>query len=46
MLLLNYAVCGSKKTRFIKEKEASDFLTGLWGVKSSSERIPVLGYII
>ena len=32
--LLNCAICGSKKSRFMKEHEASSFLIGLLVVKS------------
>ena len=38
MVLSNCAVCGSKKSRFTKEKEASGILGNLLGTK-----IPVLG---
>ena len=47
----NYAfikLCGSeqKKSRFMKEKEAGRFLTGLLGIKSTFKRISILGNII
>ena len=37
---------GSKKLRFIKEQETSDFLTDLLGIKSPFGRIPIVGSII
>ena len=33
MLLLNFAVCDSKKTRFIKEQKAIELLSSL-GIKT------------
>ena len=39
-------VCGCRKLRFIKEKEASGLLSGLLGLKSSFKRIPILVNII
>ena len=39
-------VCAGKKSGFIKEQEARDFLTGLFGIKSLFEGRPVLGSII
>ena len=46
MLSSSWVVCGSKTSRFIKEQEASGFLTGLLWVKSPFEGIPILGIII
>ena len=37
---------GSTKLRFIKEQEASDFLTDLLGIKSPFGGIPIVGNII
>ena len=36
------AVCGSKKSRFIKEKEVSDLLSRI-GIKTPLRKIPCLG---
>ena len=44
--LSNCAVCSSKKSRFIKELEASGFLTALLGAKSTLGGILVFGNII
>ena len=46
LLSSNYAVCGSKKSRFIKEQEASGFSTGLLWAKLPFEGILVFGNII
>ena len=46
MLLWKCAVSDNKKLRFIKEQEASGFLTGLLGVKSPFEGTPKLRNII
>ena len=40
MLLSKCAVCDSKKTKFIKEKEASGLLSSL-GIKASLSKIPL-----
>ena len=45
MLLSKCAVCDSKKSKFIKEPEAS----GLWsslGMKTSLSRIPLVGPLL
>ena len=42
ILLPKCAVCGSKKSRVIKEKEASDLLSRL-GIKTPLSKIPCLG---
>ena len=42
MLSLNGAACNSKKSRFIKEQEASDVLSSL-GVKAPSSQVPIIG---
>ena len=41
MLLSKCAICDSKKTRFIKEQEASEFLTCL-GIKTILTKIPLI----
>ena len=44
-LLLKCAVCGSKKTKFLKEQEANVSLSSL-GLKTPLNRIPLLGDIL
>ena len=44
MLLSKYVVCGSKKSRFIKEQEAKGLLSSL-GIKTPLSNIPLLGKI-
>ena len=46
MLLSKRAVFDGKKSRFIKEQEASRLITNLLGVKSPFEEVPILGSII
>ena len=45
MLLSKYAVCGSKKSKFIKEQEASALSSSL-GIKTPLSRIPLVGPIL
>ena len=45
MLSSKCAICGSKKTRFMKGKEAKGLLSNL-GIKSRLSKIPVLGNIL
>ena len=45
MLLSKCAICGSKKSRFIKEQEASGVLSSL-GLKTPLDKIPLLGDIL
>ena len=45
MLLSKYAVCDSKKSKFIKEKEASGLLSSL-GIKTSLSKIPLLASLL
>ena len=45
MLLSKCAICGTKKSRFIKEQEASELLSSL-GIKAPLNKIPLLGYIL
>ena len=40
MFLLKWAVCGTKKSLFIKDQEASGLLSSL-GIKASLDRIPL-----
>ena len=44
MLSSNCAVCGDKKSRFIKEKEAKELLSNL-GIKTPLNKIPLLNYV-
>ena len=41
VLLSKYAVCGSKKTKFLKEQEAERLLSNL-GVRPPLRKIPLL----
>ena len=45
MILSNCAICGSKKSRFIKHQEAKGLLSKL-GIKTPLSIIPVLGDIL
>ena len=45
MILSKCAICGSKKSRFIKKQEAKGLLSKL-GIKSPLSKIPVLGDIL
>ena len=45
MLLSKCAICGSKKSRFIKEQEASGSLSSL-GLKTLLSKIPLLDDIL
>ena len=42
MLLLKWAVCDSKKSKFIKEQEASGLLSSL-GIKAHLSKVPLAG---
>ena len=42
ILLSNYAVCDSKKTRFIKKQEASGLFSNL-GLKAIFSKVPLSG---
>ena len=42
MLLSKFAVCDSKKSKFIKEQEASGLLRSL-GIKTFLSKIPLVG---
>ena len=39
------SVCGSKKSRFIKNQEAKGLLSNL-GVRTPLSKVPILGYIL
>ena len=45
MLLLTCAVCDSKKSKFIKQQEASGLLSSL-GIKTPLSKIPLLGPLL
>ena len=45
MLLSEYAICGSKKSRFIKKQEVSGILSSL-GLKTSSSKMPLSGDVL
>ena len=45
MLLLNCAVCSSKKSGFIKEQETSGLLCNL-GIRTPLNQIPLIGPIL
>ena len=45
MSLSTCAICGSKKSKFIKEQEANGLLSNL-GLRTSLSKIPVLGNIL
>ena len=45
MLLSNYAICGSKKPRFIKNQEAKGLLINL-GIRTPLSKVPLLGDIL
>ena len=44
-ILSKCAICGSKKSRFIKNQEAKGLLSNL-GIKTSSCKVPTLGDIL
>ena len=45
MILSKCAICGSKKSRFIKNQEAKGLLNNL-GVRTPLSKVPVLGDIL
>ena len=45
MILSKYAICGSKKSRFIKNQEAKGLLSNL-GIKTPLSKVPILGDIL
>ena len=45
VILLKCAICGSKKSRFIKHQEAEGLLNKL-GIKTPLSKIPILGDIL
>ena len=45
MLLSKSAVCDSKKSKFIKQQQASGLLSSL-GIKTSSSKIPLVSPLL
>ena len=45
MILSKCAICGSKKSKFIKKQEAKGILSSL-GIKTPLSKIPLLGDIL
>ena len=45
MILSKCAICGSKKSRFIKNQEAEELLSNL-GVRTLLSKVPILGDIL
>ena len=45
MLPSKYAICGSKKSRFMKEQDAKILLSNL-GLKTPLGKIPILGDVL
>ena len=45
MPLSKYAICGSKKSRFIKNQEAKGLLSNL-DCRTPLSKVPILGYIL
>ena len=45
MVLSNCKICGSKKSRFIKNEEANRLLSNL-GIKTTLIKVPILGHIL
>ena len=45
MILLKCAICGSKKSRFIKNREAKELLSKL-GPKTPLSKLPILANIL
>ena len=45
MVLSKCAICGSKKSKFIKEQQAKELLSNL-GIRTPLNKIPLLGDIL
>ena len=45
MLLVECAICGTKKSRFVKKQEAKVFLCNI-GIKTPLSKIPILGDVL
>ena len=44
-MISKFAICGSKKSKFIKKQEGSGLLSTL-GIKTPLSKIPILGYVL
>ena len=44
-ILSNCAICGSKKSKFIKKSDAKGLLSNL-GIRTPSSKIPILGHVL
>ena len=45
MILSKCAICGSKKSKFIKKQETKGLLSNL-GIRTPLSKIPLLGYVL
>ena len=45
MILSKWAICGSRKSKFINKQEASELLSKL-GIKTPLSKVPILGDIL
>ena len=45
MILSKYAICGSKKSTFIKNQEAKGLLSNL-GIKIPLSKVPIMGGVL
>ena len=45
MMLSNCAICGSKKSKFIKKQEENGLLSSL-GIKAPLSKVPLLGNVL
>ena len=45
MILSKRAICGNKKSRFIKKQEAEELLSNL-GIRKTLSKIPILGDVL
>ena len=45
MILSKCAICGSKKSKFIKKQEAKELLSNL-GIRKPLSKIPILGDVL
>ena len=45
MILSACAICGSKKSRFIKNQDGKGLLSNL-GIKTQLSKVPILGHIL
>ena len=45
MVLSKCAICGNKKSRFIKNQQTKELLSNL-GIKTPLNKVPILGFIL